>query len=239
MPDEVTKQDAADGGEVTLDQLKEQLAVERKGREDEAAKRAAAEKNYQAQSAVLAAAKREADEAKRRASARRQPPPDDDEYDDEPEQRTNGRAPRVSDAEARLAEQSQLLGMLNYKIDHPEALPQWEEIMSIITDPMKVEDVVHRNADGSVNAYKTFAKAHEKVEIAKLRAASADARSQEAKKKADELKAQATISGGGAFDRGDMPDLAGKSAEEQRKILVARGALRYDPDDPPSWAKGR
>ena len=226
MPDDVTKTaETAPDHAAEAAALKAQLETERQARVAEAQKREAAEKNYNALSVVHKQTK-----AKLEAVERRPRQVQEQEYEPENEPVQNG---QPVDVKARNE-----LGMIRFRMEHPEANDHWTEMMEIINDPLAGKKVLSFDDDGLVDTYATFENAMFRVQTRKLLAAkkSDDTKSQEEADKKAAL-ARAGTPGGGAFQQNTIPDLRGKSAAEQRQILVERGLITYDRNDPPSWAR--
>lgn len=131
-------------------------------------------------------------------------------------------------ANVQLREQTDVL---TFKTDNVDWRDYWDDIQAIVSDPVKVQNVVTRHGDGSVDTRRSLENAKTQVEIARLREAQAksEGAKNELRGKTQGLRNQAAISGSSAAaDPESEKDPHDMTLEELR----ADPRLQVDPDDP-------
>ena len=126
--------------------------------------------------------------------------------------------------------QREAIGKLTYRSNNPDWAEYDEEVNAIISDPVKVQDVVSADRFGNPDYAKSYQNAKMQVENKRLKAiqlATADAKAA-AKTEQDRQKGQATISGTGAGEVDEGIDVDGLSSDE----MLEQGMVEDDPLHP-------
>jgi hypothetical protein len=140
-------------------------------------------------------------------------------------------AARISQIEKRFASYQEENDIDRFKRNTGVGDDDMAEVLRMINDPMQSADLITFNQDSTANVYRSLKRAHDQLEIKRLREfkAKSEAAKQELEAKNAAANKHAVISGGGAAETKEDVDLSQMSSDDMLKQGLVPD---LDPDDP-------